>query len=105
MKIAVVRTGGKQYLVKEKAKIKIEKIKTEEGKSFNFDEVLLIVDQESKKTELGNPVIKGAKVTAKVIKHAKDKKIVVAKYKAKTRYDKRVGHRQNYTQIEIESIG
>jgi len=96
----VIRTGGKQYLVSPGDKIKIEKIEAEEGKNVVFDEVLLKIDDKGA-IKIGNPLVKGAKVKAKVIKQGKAKKVIVFKYKAKKRYQKKKGHRQPYTEVEI----
>ncbi len=100
-KYAVVRTGGKQYKVSAGDKLKIEKIAVEPGKSFEFDEVLLSVDGD--KVEIGQPVLK-SKVKATVLEQVKAKKIHVFKYKAKTGYHKKTGHRQNLTEIKIDKI-
>ncbi len=100
--IAVIETGGKQYLVSPKKKIRIEKIEAEENKSVDFDKVLLVVDGENVK--LGKPYVEGAKVSAKVLKQGKLKKVIVFKYHAKKRYHKKKGHRQPYTEVEIVSI-
>jgi len=100
--LAVIKTGGKQYLVSPGQKIKIEKIGKKEGSEINFNEVLLL--EKNKKIGIGAPLIKGAKVVGKIIKHAKGKKIVIFKYKAKTRYKKKAGHRQPFTEVEIIKI-
>jgi len=100
--IAVIKTGGKQYLVKPGDKIKIEKIKTAEGKEVAFKSVLLL--EKNQKLEIGAPLVKDAKVVAKVLSQGKGKKIIVFKYKPKTRYKKKQGHRQLYTEIEIIKI-
>jgi len=100
--IAVIKTGGKQYLVNPGDKIKIEKIKTAEGKEVAFKNVLLL--EKSQSLKIGTPLVKDAKVIAKVLSQGKDKKIIVFKYKPKTRYKKKTGHRQPYTEIEIIKI-
>ncbi len=102
--IAVVKTGGKQYKVSPKSKLKIEKIKGEEGAKFVFDQVLLVSSEDSKDINIGNPMIKGAKVEAKILKQDRAKKIEVVKHKAKKRYNRRAGHRQFFTEVEIEKI-
>ncbi|KPJ72982.1 50S ribosomal protein L21 [Parcubacteria bacterium DG_74_1] len=101
--LAVVRSGGKQYLVSPGQKIKIEKISKKEGSEISFNEVLLL--EKNKKIEIGTPLIKGAKVLGKIIRHGKGKKIIIFKYKAKTRYKKKAGHRQPFTEVEIIKIG
>ncbi|MCG2809071.1 MAG: 50S ribosomal protein L21 [Candidatus Portnoybacteria bacterium] len=100
---AVIKTGGKQYLVSVGDKIKIEKIDTADKKEVVFDEVLLVVD-DKEEVKIGAPFIKGAKVKAKVLAQDKAKKIIIFKYKAKKRYQKKTGHRQPYTEIEITGI-
>lgn len=100
---AIIKTGGKQYLVSPKDKIKIEKIDTEEEKEVVFDEVLLLGNDE-KDIKIGDPFVKGAKVNAKVIKQDKAKKIIIFKYKPKKRYKNKKGHRQPYTEVEILKI-
>ena len=99
---AVIKTGGKQYLVRPGQKIKIEKLLTEEGAEVVFDEVLLI-DNDTK-TEFGSPTIKGAKVKGKLLKQAKAKKVIIFKFKAKKREQTKKGHRQPYSEVEILKI-
>lgn len=100
--LAVIRTGGKQYLVSPGQKIKIEKVSKKESSEINFNEVLLL--EKNKKVEIGTPLVREAKVVGKIIRHDKGKKIVVFKYKAKTRYKKKAGHRQPFTEVEIIKI-
>lgn len=107
MDTAVIKTGGKQYLVSEKSKIKIEKVDVKEGKEITFKEVLLLVHWARSgqvKVEIGKPTIKGAKVIGKVLKQGKAKKVTSFKYKPKKRYKVKKGHRQLYTEIEITKI-
>ena len=100
--LAVIKTGGKQYLVSPGQKIKIEKINKKEGSEITFKEVLLV--EKNKKLEIGAPLIKSAKVTGKIWSQGKGKKIIVFKYKAKKRYKVKKGHRQPFTEIEIVKI-
>jgi len=100
--LAIIQTGGKQYLVQPGTKIKIEKINKKEGTEVVFSKVLLL--QKGKSLEIGTPVVKGAKVLGKVIRQAKAKKVIVFKYKPKTRYKIKKGHRQPFTEIEITKI-
>ena len=100
--LAVIKTGGKQYLVLPGQKIKIEKIDKKEGSEVTFNEVLLL--EKNKKAEIGTPMVKGAEVTAKVLRQSKAKKLVVFKYRAKTRYKVKKGHRQPFTEVEITKI-
>lgn len=100
--IAIIRIGSKQYLVSPGQKIKIEKIEKKEGSEIAFSEVLLL--QKGRKLKIGTPLIKGAKVTGKIIRHGKSKKIIIFKYKAKKRYKLKKGHRQPFTEVEIVKI-
>lgn len=99
---AVIKTGGKQYLVKKGDKIRVEKLLGEEGKSVKLSEVLFVGDEKS--VTLGTPAVKGASVEAKVLKHGKAKKVSGVKHKAKKRYHMTFGHRQNFTEIEILTV-
>ena len=100
--LAVIKTGGKQYLVSPGQKIKIEKIAKKEGSEISFPEVLLL--EKGKKIEIGTPLIKGVKVIGKIVRHDKAKKVIIFKYKAKKRYKVKKGHRQPFTEVEIIKI-
>lgn len=100
--LAVIKTGGKQYKVKVGDKIKVEKLGGEEGKKVVFDEVLFSGDE--KAIKIGEPAIKGAKVEGKILKTAKQKKVVGIKFKPKKRYKVKFGHRQTMTEVEITKI-
>ena len=102
MSLAVIVTGGKQYIVSPGDKIKIEKIDKKEGQEIIFEQVLLV--EKDKKVIIGTPLVKNCKVKARVLKQGKHKKIIVFKYKPKKRYKKKIGHRQPYTEVEIEDI-
>ena len=99
---AILKTGGKQYKVAEGDVITVEKLEAEEGAVVTFDQVLTVVKEDG--VVVGKPVVEGAKVTAKVEAQGKDKKILVFKYKAKSNYRKRQGHRQPFTKVVIEKI-
>ncbi len=99
---AVIKTGGKQYLVEPGKKIKIEKLEVEEGKEVIFDQVLLL--EKGKKLEIGTPLVEGAKVVGKVLTQGKGDKVIAFKYKAKKRYHVKKGHRQQFTEVEITKI-
>jgi len=101
-KIAVIKTGGKQYKVKEGQTIKTEKLNTEKGKKVKFD-TLMIASIDGKEISLGKPLL-GQKVEGKVVEQGRDKKITVVKYKSKTRYKRTYGHRQPFTKVEITEI-
>lgn len=100
---AVIKTGGKQYVVEPGKKLKVEKLLVEEGKDFLFDEVLLVVGK--KDAKIGTPLVEGVKVSAKVLQQGRAKKITNLRYHSKTRYRKKKGHRQHFTEVEIVSVG
>ena len=95
---AVIETGGKQYYVTEGTILYVEKLDAEAGKEVELDKVLMVNDK------VGTPDVSGAKVIGEVVKHGKNKKIIVFKYNAKKNYRKKQGHRQPYTKIEIKKI-
>jgi large subunit ribosomal protein L21 len=95
---AVIETGGKQYYVEEGTELYVEKLDAEVGSKVEFDKVLMVDGA------FGNPYLSNAKVTGEVVKHGKDKKIVVFKYVPKNKYRKKQGHRQPYTKVVIKSI-
>ena len=98
---AIIATGGKQYKVAEGDIIKVEKLGVEAGETFTFDQVLAVSGDDMK---VGNPTVAGATVEASVIKEGRAKKVIVYKYKRKTGYHKKNGHRQSFTQVKIEKI-
>ncbi len=98
---AIIATGGKQYKVEEGDVIKVEKLGVEAGETVTFDQVLVVSDGE---TKVGTPTVAGASVTATVVAEGKAKKVIVYRYKRKTGYHKKNGHRQAYTQVKIEKI-
>jgi large subunit ribosomal protein L21 len=106
MKIAVIETGGKQYKISVGQKLKIEKLDQEAGAEFIFDKVLLLAedDKDEVEVEVGSPYLKKVKVKAIIIETKKDKKKIVFKYHAKSRYRKKKGHRQQMTEVEILDI-
>ena len=99
---AIIKTGGKQYRVAEGDEIYVEKLAANEGDEVAFDQVLTIVNDDDVK--VGKPFVECAKVTAKVEAQGKAKKILVFKYKAKSNYRRRQGHRQPFTKVVIEKI-
>ena len=101
-KFAVIETGGKQYRVSAGQKLKVEKLNADAGDSFVFDKILLTVDGD--KVAVGTPFIDGEKVSAKVVKQARERKKIVFRYHSKTRYRKKKGHRQQFTEVEIVSV-
>ncbi len=98
---AIIATGGKQYKVAEGDIVKVEKLGVAEGDAVVFDQVLLVSGDEVK---VGNPTVEGATVSATSMGDGKAKKVIVYKYKRKTGYHKKNGHRQQYTQVKIEKI-
>lgn len=102
MNHAVIQSGSKQYLVTDGDKIRVEKLVVDEGKKVNFDEVLLVATDST--TTLGAPLIKGAKVEGKIIRHGRHDKVFGVKMKAKKRQRKLFGHKQHFTEIEITKI-
>ena len=99
---AVIQTGGKQYKVIEQDIIFVEKLDANEGDEIVFDSVMALSNDNGFKA--GTPTVAGAKVTAKVLKNGKGKKIYVFKYKSKKNEKKKIGHRQPYTKVEITKI-
>ncbi len=99
---AIVETGGKQFKVSEGATIVVEKINANVGDVVTLDKVLFV--QSDAGSKVGTPTVSGASVSAKVVEHGKEKKIIVFKYKAKKNYHKKQGHRQPFTKLTIESI-
>lgn len=102
MAFAVIKTGGKQYRVQPGDKLKVEKLETVAGKEIAFDQVLLVVDGDNMK--LGTPTVAGATVSAKVVSQGRGDKVIVFKYKSKTRRRAKNTHRQPFTEVEITGI-
>ncbi len=100
--IAIIETGGKQYLVSKGDKIQVEKLPGKAGETLTFDKVLFSGDDKSQ--QLGKPFLSGGSVQGKILNHGRSKKIVVFKYKAKSKYRRKQGHRQDYTEVEITKI-
>ncbi|MDW2799495.1 50S ribosomal protein L21 [Clostridium boliviensis] len=98
---AIIATGGKQYKVAEGDIIKVEKLGVDAGEAVTFDQVLVVNNGE---LAVGSPTVAGATVTGTVVKEGKAKKVIVYKYKRKSGYHKKNGHRQSYTQVKIEKI-
>lgn len=98
---AIIETGGKQYKVAEGDIIKVEKLGVDAGETVTFDQVLAVNNGE---LSIGCPTVAGATVTGTVVKEAKAKKVIVYKYKRKSGYHKKNGHRQLFTEIKIDKI-
>jgi large subunit ribosomal protein L21 len=99
---AVIESGGKQYLVEEGAKIRLELLDAAVGDQVTFDRVLAV--QDGSQFHVGTPFLDNARVTGRVTDRGKGKKIIVFKYKAKKNYRRKQGHRQPYMEVEIQSI-
>ncbi len=99
---AIIATGGKQYKVSEGDIITIEKLGAAEGENVTFDKVLAV--NNDSKLVVGAPTVDGATVSASVVKEGRAKKVIVYKYKSKTGYHKKNGHRQPYTRVKIDKI-
>lgn len=97
--IAIIETGGKQYLVAPGTKLQVEKLPAQAGDTVTFDKVLLTAD--GKNVQVGKPYLTGATVEAKVAKQGRGRTIHVLKFKAKSKYRRKQGHRQAYTEVEI----
>ena len=98
---SIIAKGGKQYKVAEGDVIRVEKLGVEAGAEVVFDQVLVVSGDEVK---VGDPTVAGATVTATAVGDGKSKKVIVYKYKRKTGYHKKNGHRQAYTKVKIEKI-
>ena len=103
-KIAIIETGGKQYVVTQDSVLNIEKLDgvTEKGEKITFDKVLLTDD--GSETKVGAPYVSGVKVSAELIEAGRDKKVTVIRYRQKSRYFKKKGHRQPYTKVRITAL-
>lgn len=99
--LAVIATGGKQYVVKTGEKLKIEKLPVEEGGEVVFDAVLLTADDDGSNIKVGTPHVEGVTLKGKVLKQGKHRTLRVEKFKRKVRYHKVHGQRQRYTEVEI----
>jgi len=100
--MAIIETGGKQYTVSPGSTIKVEKLNVEVGKEVVLDKVLMM--KRDDEAIFGNPVVKGARVVAEVLKQDRDKKIIVYKFKRRKGYHRKQGHRQPFTQLRIKEI-
>jgi large subunit ribosomal protein L21 len=99
---AIVEIAGQQFKVEKDKKIFVHRLKQNEGEALEFDRILMVDD--NGKIKLGTPVLEGAKITAKVLEHVRGEKVKIFKKKRRKGYQKLSGHRQDFTQIEIQSI-
>ena len=102
MTYAIIQSGGKQYRVESGDTVRVESLPFEDGDTVDVEDVLLV--SKDGNVTVGTPKVPGAKVTAEVVGNGKHKKVVVFKYKSKTRYRRKNGHRQNYTDLKITGI-
>jgi len=102
MSFAVIKTGGKQYVVRDGEALTIEKLPKPENNKIIFNEVLLMDD--GKKTTIGTPFIEGASIEADFVVEGRAKKVIIIKYKNKTNYRKKQGHRQPFTKVAIKKV-
>ena len=99
---AVIATGGKQYRVTEGDTLKVEKLAGEEGSEIELDQVLMVADGD--KIQVGTPVLDKGAVTAKIKSHGRGKKVEIVKFRRRKHHRKQMGHRQDYTEIEVTKI-
>lgn len=99
---AVIKTGGKQYRIAEGDRLRVETLPVSEGDAVELDQVLLVSSEDGVK--LGAPLVDGAKVHATVLSHGRGKKIEVIKFRRRKHHRKQMGHRQNFTELQIDSI-
>ena len=99
---AIVKAGGKQYRVSTGDTVRVESLPADQGDTITLDDVLMLSLDGN--VEVGNPTINGATVEAEVVGKGRDKKVVILKFKAKTRYRRKNGHRQHYTDLRVTNI-
>ena len=100
---AIVNTGGKQYRVQPGDTVRVEYLPGDQGDLIELEDVRLLSDDDGE-VAIGAPIVEGAKVTAEVVQQGRGKKVIVFKYKAKTRYRRKNGHRQNFTELRVTDI-
>lgn len=104
--LAVIATGGKQYLIKPGQILSVEKLPGDAGSAIAFDKVLLTASDDGEEVKIGTPYLAGARVNAEILEQGRGKKIFVIKYKPKVRYRRKRGHRQYFTRVKIgEAVG
>ncbi|MBI4122190.1 MAG: 50S ribosomal protein L21 [Parcubacteria group bacterium] len=101
---AIIKTGGKQYTVKEGSILDVEKLEVEDGSTIDFDQVLLVASEDGSTVTLGSPTVKGAKVSAKVLSTKKGEKVHSVKFRHKTHHVRTKNHRQIHTKVKVEKI-
>jgi len=101
---AVIKSGGKQYKVSEGDIVKVEKLEKNVGGKVEFKDVLLVRPDDETKLKIGNPTVKNARVTGRVVQQGKDKKVDIYTYKRRKRESRHMGHRQRFTAVQIDGI-
>ena len=101
--LAIIETGGKQYIVKDGDVLDIPKLQAQEGSKVTFDKVLLLADEDKGTVQVGTPYVEGAAIEADVALQGRTRKIRVLKYKSKIRYRKTQGHRQHFTRVKVST--
>ena len=99
---AVIKTGGNQYRVSAGDKLRVETIAADEGASVSLDEVLMVGDGD--KITIGNPLVGNVSVSAQVLSHGRGRKVDIVKFRRRKHYRRQMGHRQNFTELEITGI-
>jgi len=102
--LAVIETGGKQYIVTDGTTLKVEKLEGLEGDKITFDKVLLLSDSEGKEVRIGTPYLEGVTLEALLEEQGRSKKIRVVKYKRKVRYKRANGHRQHFSKVKVSEV-
>ncbi|PIR04240.1 MAG: 50S ribosomal protein L21 [Candidatus Magasanikbacteria bacterium CG11_big_fil_rev_8_21_14_0_20_39_34] len=102
--LAVIETGGKQYIVTDGSSLKVEKLEGVEGDKVTFDKVLLLADSEGKEVKIGTPYLEGVTVEALLEQQGRSRKVRVVKYKRKVRYKRANGHRQHFSKVKISEV-
>jgi len=101
---AVIRTGGKQYIVKEGDVLAVEKLEGKEQDTVTFEDVLLLFDETGEQVQIGTPSLKGIQVFGSIVEQGRGEKVTIIKYKRKVRYRRKRGHRQSFTKVKITKI-
>jgi len=99
---AVIKTGGKQYRVSQGDRLRVESLDAGEGDAVNLDQVMMVGEGDN--VTVGTPTVAGASVSAKVLTHGRGKKVDIVKFRRRKHYRRQMGHRQNYTEVEITGI-
>lgn len=100
---AIIATGGKQYKVTEGEALKIEKLKADVGSQVEFDQVLMLVDDDNK-VDIGTPYLQDMKVIGEVVQQGRGEKINIIKFRRRKHYMRRQGHRQDFTEVKVKAV-